>query len=105
MYLSSVCRNGLRFGAQFGIEDIDSDDRFPSGWCEIRPHAQPHLWGAVELRGRPHDAGAWLARCVACRSLFPCVIEAHQCGGFVALPDEIEGPRDVFPRGFAAVRR
>ncbi len=53
--------NGLRFGAQFGIEDVDSDDRFPSGWCDIRPHHQPDLWGRAELSGGPRSVAGWPA--------------------------------------------
>ncbi len=44
-------RPGLKLGADFAMNDVEPDGRFPSDWCGIRPFNQPDKWGEIVLGG------------------------------------------------------
>jgi AraC-like DNA-binding protein len=42
---------GLRLGADFAVNDIDPDGRFPTDWSGVRPFNRPDKWGDIVLGG------------------------------------------------------
>ncbi len=46
-------RSRMVLGADFAIEDVDPEKRFPSDWCELAHFTQPHKFGHIVLEGGP----------------------------------------------------
>jgi AraC-like DNA-binding protein len=72
-------RDGLVLGADFGVEDVDSDGRHRFDWCDVGSFNKPYLWGDIVLVGgenRPLPVAAVL--------LSITIIAAVTAAGFVA---------------------
>jgi len=44
-------RRGLVIGADFCVEDVDSDGRHPFDWCDVGQFNKPQFWGDIVLAG------------------------------------------------------